>query len=153
MKITRNLAKKAFIIEMGKYRKEFIQACTRSNFVYVCEFSELIDFGLCHYLPTELIHRLIKKEIQRVVTNLVEEQREYARDQMDQRLLEQRQLAVENYTPIPILTFAPQSTFQAYLDTVDYTKDKMSTIKTRGYCFGLTVPEIEAMVEEHRTKL
>ena len=145
MKITRSLAKKMFKEEMVKYQKVFYNKCIQGNKIYSYEFTELIDVGLSYGIPTPLIHKFIQSELNRVCAEIIAE---YNRN-LEYRTSEM----LRNYVVTPILTFSPQDEFLKYLDTVDYKTVSLSTVKIRGYCFGLTVPEIEAMVEEHRTRL
>ena len=145
MKITRSLAKKMFKEEMVKYHNVFYNKCVQGNKIYSYEFTELIDVGLSYGIPTPLIHKFIQSELKRVCAEIIAE---YNRN-LEYRTSEM----LRNYVVTPILTFSPQDEFLKYLDTVDYKTVSLSTVKTRGYCFGLTVPEIEAIVEEHRTRL
>lgn len=149
MKISRHLAVKEFNREMQNYQNEFRQWCSNDSRFYSYEFRELIYFGLGCGLPTSVVHRLIKTELKRVNADMVYE---YKRS-LSRRASEELQAKIANYVTAPILTFSPDSEFLKYLDTVDYKTVDMSTIKTRGYCFGLSVPEIEALIEEHRTRM
>lgn len=149
MKISRYLATKAFKAEMLNYQKEFHLWCSRDSKYYSHEFRELIYFGLAYGLPTDVVHHLIQTELKRISDEIVSEYNRKLQEQASKEL----QSKVTNYATAPILTFSPQSEFLQYLDTVDYKVVNLSTVKTRGYCFGLSVPEIEAIVEEHRTKI
>ena len=149
MKISRRVALKAFKEEMLNYQKEMREWCARDTRFYSYEFRELIYFGLGYGLPTYEVHKLLQTELHRVSVEIADEYRRQVR----QREREEFQAKIANYTAIPIPEFSPHSEFLKYLDTVDYRTVSLATVKTRGYCFGLTVPEIEAMVEEHRTRL
>lgn len=149
MKISRRAARKAFKEEMLKYQKEMRDWCSRDSRFYITEFSELIYFGLGYGLPTPEVHQLLQEELQRVSVEMAQEYREQVR----QRESEEFQAKIANYTAIPIPEFSPHSEFLQYLDTVDYKTVNLSTIKTHGYCLGLSVPEIEALVEKHRTRI
>ena len=149
MKITRYRATKDFKDEMKNYQKEFRIWCSNDSTYYSHEFRELIYFGLACGLPAYLVHKLIQEELRRITAEVVGEYKEQLRQQASAEL----QAKIANYTAIPIPEFSPHSEFLQYLDTVDYKTVNLSTVKTRGYCLGLSIPEIEAMVEEHRTRL
>lgn len=149
MKISRRAATKAFKEEMLNYQKEMRDWCARDTRFYSNDFCELIYFGLAHGLPTADVHHLLQLELQRVSVEMAQEYR----DQVRQRESDELQAKIANYTAIPIPEFSPHSEFLQYLDTVDYKTVNLSTVKTHGYCLGLSVPEIEALVEKHRTRI
>lgn len=149
MKTSRCMAINEFKKEMLKYDEQFRRWCLRDITFYQSEFRGLIDFGMYSGIPTYTIHRLIKKELKKASAKIVEEYNQ----QRDNPYWDEFHSNVANYVPKPIIHFSPESDFRKYLDTVDYKVVDISTIKSRGYCFGLSVPEIEVIVEEHRTRI